>query len=138
VGRRPLGPAALTLNALTPYDCSVSAADLVDEIAVELRTWPGIRIERDDDGVLLVHHHHDQLGTLDPEHGVAEFDVETAEHNELVERGEAEPGDPVLDPHGVTHDIHGPADVTAVLELFDRRYREVRGEDPPYTSADPA
>jgi hypothetical protein len=27
--------------------------------------------------------------------------------------------------------------VTAVLELFDRRYREVRGEDPPYSSEDP-
>ena len=28
--------------------------------------------------------------------------------------------------------------ITEVLELFDRRYREVRGEDPPYSSEDPA
>jgi hypothetical protein len=27
--------------------------------------------------------------------------------------------------------------VTAVLELFDRRYRDLRGEDDPYTSQDP-
>jgi hypothetical protein len=28
--------------------------------------------------------------------------------------------------------------VTAVLELFDRRYRDLRGEDDPYSSQDPA
>jgi hypothetical protein len=40
--------------------------------------------------------------------------------------------------YGVSHGIHGPADVTAVLALFDRRYRDVRGEDDPYSSQDPA
>jgi hypothetical protein len=38
----------------------------------------------------------------------------------------------------VTHDLRGPADVTAALELFDRRYRDVRGEDDPYSSDDSA
>jgi hypothetical protein len=42
------------------------------------------------------------------------------------------------DSRGVSHGVHGPADVTAVLELFDRRYRDVRGEDDPYSSQDPA
>jgi hypothetical protein len=37
----------------------------------------------------------------------------------------------------VSHGIHGPSDVTAVLALFDRRYREIRGDDPPYSSQDP-
>ena len=38
---------------------------------------------------------------------------------------------------GVSHDLRGPSDVTEVLELFDRRYRDVRGEDSPYSSQDP-
>jgi hypothetical protein len=29
-------------------------------------------------------------------------------------------------------------DVTAVLDHFDRRYRDLRGEDEPYSSQDPA
>jgi hypothetical protein len=40
--------------------------------------------------------------------------------------------------HGVSHRVHGPADVTAVLELFDRCYRDLRGEDDPYSSQNPA
>jgi len=39
-------------------------------------------------------------------------------------------------PEGVSHGIHGPADITAVLELFDRRYRDLRGEDDPYGTRD--
>jgi hypothetical protein len=35
-------------------------------------------------------------------------------------------------------DARSIGDVTAVLELFDRRYRDVRGEDEPYSSEDPA
>jgi hypothetical protein len=61
-----------------------------------------------------------------------------SEHDELIEHGDAEPADSTLDPHGVSHGVHGPADVTAVLELFDRRYRDLRGEDDPYSSQDPA
>jgi len=38
---------------------------------------------------------------------------------------------------GVSHDVRGPSDLTAALELFDRRYRDVRGEDDPYSSEDP-
>jgi hypothetical protein len=37
----------------------------------------------------------------------------------------------------VSHEVHGPEDVTEVLELFDRRYRELRGADEPYSSEDP-
>ena len=38
----------------------------------------------------------------------------------------------------VSHDVEGPSDVTAVLELFDRRYREARGEEYPDSTEDPA
>jgi hypothetical protein len=38
----------------------------------------------------------------------------------------------------VVHSVDGPSDVTAVLELFDRRYRDLRGEEDPYSSQDPA
>ena len=41
------------------------------------------------------------------------------------------------DSEGVSHTIRGPSDITEVLELFDRRYRDVRGEDDPYSSEDP-
>jgi hypothetical protein len=37
----------------------------------------------------------------------------------------------------ITHDVGGPSDVAAVLALFDRRYRDLRGEDDPYSSQDP-
>jgi hypothetical protein len=101
----------------------------VDEVANELRTWPGVRLELDPGETLRVLHHHDELGVLHREEGTAEFRrLDTAEHNELVEHGEAEPEDPDVDPEGVVHDLNGPSDITAVLELFDRRYREVRGE----------
>jgi ribonuclease BN (tRNA processing enzyme) len=41
----------------------------------------------------------------------------------------------------LTHTIAGTpdadsADLTAILELFDRRYRDVRGEDDPFSSRD--
>ena len=41
---------------------------------------------------------------------------------------DAEPAEITPDSSGVSHDLRGPSDVTAVLELFDRRYREVRGK----------
>jgi len=55
-----------------------------------------------------------------------------------VEHGDAEPADPAPESERVTHRIEGPSDVTAVLALFDRRYRDLRGEDEPYASEDPA
>ena len=61
-----------------------------------------------------------------------------AEHEELVEHGDAEAAGPATDSDVVRHDIEGPSDVTAVLELFDRRYRDLRGEDDPYSSQDQA
>lgn len=109
---------------------------LVDEIANELVTWPGVRIERRTDGAARVSYEHATLGLLYPDRGVAELPVLDSEHDELIEEGEAEPAELTPESSGVSHDVHGPADVTAVLELFDRRYREVRGEDDPYSSED--
>jgi hypothetical protein len=116
------------------YDPAVSrAAPLVDEIANELATWPGVRIERQDDGAAVVRYEHSTLGILDRDRGHAEVPVLGAEREELIEHGDAEP-----DSSGVSLEVRGPEDVTAVLELFDRRYRDVRGEDDPYSSEDPA
>jgi Family of unknown function (DUF5519) len=110
---------------------------LIDEIANELATWPGIHIERSAEGAARVRYEHSTLGLLYPDRGVAELPVLDAEHDELIEEGDAEPAELTPDSSGVSHDVHGPADVTAVLELFDRRYRDVRGEDDPYSSEDP-
>ena len=109
----------------------------VDEIANELDTWPGVRIERRSDGAAVVLYEHSELGVLYPDRGLAELPFLLPEHDELVEHGDAEPADSTLDSSGVSHSLRGPSDVTAVLELFDRRYREVRGEDEPYSSQDP-
>ena len=109
-----------------------------DEIANELNTWPGVSIERRADGAALVRYEHSELGVLYRERGVAEFPVLEAEHDELVEHGDAEPADTTPDSYGVSHSLRGPSDVTAVLELFDRRYRDIRGEGEPYSSEDPA
>jgi hypothetical protein len=113
------------------------AAALVDEIANELDTWPGVHIERRADGAALVRYEEIELGILDPDRGVAELPFLGAEHDELIERGDAEQAATTLSSYGVSHGVHGPADVTAVLDLFDRRYRDVRGEDDPYSSQDP-
>jgi hypothetical protein len=114
------------------------SAALVDEVANELATWPGVRIERRADGAAVVRYGRSELGFLFRDRGVAELPVLGPEHDELVEHGDAEPAVLTPESRGVSHDIHGPADVTAVLELFDRRYRDVRGEDDPYSSQDPA
>jgi hypothetical protein len=113
-------------------------AALVDEIANELDTWPGVRIERRSDGAALVRYEQLELGVLDRDRGVAELRFPDPERDELVEHGDAEPADSAFDFDVVSHDLNGPADVTAVLELFDRRYRDLRGEDDPYSSQDPA
>ncbi|HWF71781.1 MAG TPA: luciferase family protein [Solirubrobacteraceae bacterium] len=111
---------------------------LVDEIANELDLWPGVSIERRADGAARVLYEEAELGVLYHDRGIAELPFLGAEHDELIERGDAEQADTTPDSYGVSHGIHGPADVTAVLELFDRRYREVRGEDDPYSSEDSA
>jgi luciferase-like monooxygenase len=112
------------------------AAVLVDEVANELSSWPGVRIERPSASTALVRYEQAELGVLDRERGVAELRFSDVERTELVERGDAEADESL--PESVSHDVNGPADVTAVLSLFDRRYREVRGEDGPFSSQDPA
>ena len=114
------------------------AAALVDEIANELDTWPGVRIERRSDGAAVVKYEQLELGVLDRDRGVAELQFPDVERDELVEHGDAEPAVSMTVGDLVSHDVGGPSDVTAVLELFDRRYRELRGDDEPYSSQDPA
>jgi len=109
----------------------------VDEIANEVATWPGVRFEARTDGVAVVRYGHSELGVLYPEQGVAELPVPDREHDILIEHGDAEPADLTAESFGVSHSIRGPADITAVLGLFDRRYRDLRGEDDPYSSEDP-
>jgi hypothetical protein len=110
---------------------------LVDEIANELDTWPGVHIERRPDGAALVRYEHLELGILDRDSGVVSLRFSRPEHDELVEHGDAEPSSAMPDSDIVSHTINGPSDVTAVLDLFDRRYRDLRGEDDPYSSQDP-
>jgi hypothetical protein len=114
------------------------AAALVDEIANELDSWPGVRIEQRSDGAAVARYEQVDLGVLDRDRGVAELRFWHPEHEKLIEHGDAEPADPAPDSDVVRHAVDGPADVTAVLELFDRRYRDLRGEDDPYSSQDPA
>ena len=115
------------------------ATELLAEIANELDTWPGVRIEQRSDGAALVLYKDLELGVLVPNRGVVELPFAHLEHDELVERGDAEPAaDSTPESQMVSHDVEGPSDVTAVLELFDRRYREARGEDYPDSTEDPA
>ena len=114
-----------------------SSEAIVAEVANELATWPGVSFERGEGGATLVRYEQHELGWLYPERGVAEIPVLDAEHDELIEHGDAEPGETTDESSGVSHDLHGPSDVTAVLELFDRRYRDLRGDDDPYSSSDP-
>lgn len=114
------------------------AEDVVEDVASELATWPGVRIERRADGAAVVRYERVELGLLFPERGVAELPFMGDEHDELVEQGDAQPAELTdANAFGVSHDLRGPSDVTAVLDLFDRRYRDVRGEDEPYSSEDP-
>jgi hypothetical protein len=116
----------------------VSSAALVDEIANELDSWPGVHIERRSGDVAVVRYEELELGILDRDRGVAELRFSHPERDELVEHGDAEPVPSTPDSDVVTHSVRGPSDVTAVLDLFDRRYRDLRGEDDPYSSQDPA
>ena len=147
LGDQPLDPSRSCLIAHDPilrvatsaarYDRAVShAAALVDEIANELQTWPGVSLERTSDETLVALYEGIELGVLDRSRGLAELRFPLPERDSIVETGEAEPASPAYDSEDVSHDVRGPSDTTAVLELFDRRYREVRGEGPPYSSAD--
>jgi hypothetical protein len=119
------------------YDRRVSrAAAFVDEIVSELGTWPGVRIERRPGSAAVAYYEQIELGVLDREHGVVELPFASGERDELVEHGDAEPAEPLRANENVSHPVHGPADIAAVLELFDRRYRDLRGEDDPYVSQD--
>jgi hypothetical protein len=109
-------------------------AALVDEIANELGTWPGVSIDRRSEDIALVLYERFELGVLDRKRGVVELHFSLPEHDELVEHGDAEPADSM--PGSVSHLLEGPSDVTAVIELFDRRYRDLRGEDDAYSSQD--
>jgi hypothetical protein len=93
-----------------------------------------VRIDRRPDGAAVVLYERVEFGLLDRDRGVVELRVSHPEEEELVEHGAAEPDDFDV----VSHQVEGPSDVTEVLELFDRRYRDLRGEDEPYTSQDPA
>jgi hypothetical protein len=113
------------------------ASAFVDDVANELATWPGVHFERRSDGATTVRYERSELGVLYPDRGVAELPVLDREHDILIEHGDAEPAEAGAESTGVSHSIRGPADIAAVLELFDRRYRDVRGEDEPYSSEDP-
>jgi Family of unknown function (DUF5519) len=112
------------------------AAALVDEIANELDTWPGVSIERRSAAAAVVRYERLALGILDRDRGLAEVLVSPPEYDALIEHGDAGPGDAVGDHEAVSHSVEGPSDVTAVLGLFDERYRELRGDDEPYSSSD--
>jgi hypothetical protein len=110
---------------------------LVDEIANEAATWPGVDVERRSEDMAVLRYDRSELAVLYRDRGLAVLPVLTPEHDELVEHGDAEPAELTTGSSGVSHDVHGPSDVTAVLALLDLRYRDVRGEDDPYTSEDP-
>jgi hypothetical protein len=68
----------------------------------------------------MVSYEHSELGVLYPDRGVAELPVLDREHDVLIEHGDAEPAQQIAGSSGVSHSIRGPADITEVLELFDR------------------
>ncbi len=105
----------------------------LDEVATELETWPGVRLERHVDGTISAHYHHSHLGTLYPGLDVAELPFQGIERDALIDDGAAEPASATPESTGVSHDLRGPSDITAVLDLFDRRYHNVRGEAEPAT-----
>jgi hypothetical protein len=111
-------------------------AALIDELVNELDTWPGVRADRASEDLVVVHYEQLELGVLERSSGVAELHFSGDERDQLVEHGDAEPAYPVHHAENVSHDVRGPADVEAVLELFRRRYRDLRGEDDPRSSTD--
>ena len=108
---------------------------LADEVANELATWPGVRIERTGGEDVLVRYDHATLGVLHPQQGVVELREPEVDREAMVAHGDALPDESL--PSAVEHELRGPSDVTAVLALFEQRYRGVRGEEPPFSSQDP-
>ena len=100
----------------------------LDDVANELATWPGVRLERQTNGRVTVLYEQSELGILDPERELIELPFLGEERDSLIEHGDAEPADATPDSVGVSHDVRGPSDVTAALELFDRRYHDLRGD----------
>jgi hypothetical protein len=100
----------------------------LDDVANELATWPGIRLERRPNDVVAVIYDQSELGILDLGRRLVELPFLGAERDSLVEHGDAEPADSTSDSSGVSHEVRGPSDVTAALELFDRRYHDIRGD----------
>jgi len=111
--------------------------ELVDEVANEVSTWPGVHIENRSPSLALARYERLELGLLDRDRGVVEVRFAPLEAERLVEDGEAELPVGPFEGESVSHEVNGPSDVTAVLELLDRRYRDLRGEDDPYVSQDP-
>jgi hypothetical protein len=68
--------------------------ELVDEIANELDTWPGVSIERLSEALAVARYEQLELGLLDRDAGLVELHFSRPEHDELIEHGEAEPADP--------------------------------------------
>lgn len=110
---------------------------LVDQVVSELDTWPGVHAERRSEDLVLVRYEQLELGLLDRARGVAELHFSPVERAELLEHGDVDASFPSQGSENVSHDLHGPSDVTAVLELFGRRYRDLRGEDDPRGSQEP-
>ena len=57
---------------------------LVDEIANELVTWPGVRIERRADGAALVRYEHSELGVLYRDQGVVLRTIKLGESDRII------------------------------------------------------
>ena len=62
----------------------MSHAALVDELANELDTWPGVRIERITEGVAVVRYEQLELGVLDADSGTAELRFSVPERAALA------------------------------------------------------
>ena len=84
------------------------SAALVDEIANELDTWPGVHTERRADGAAVIRYEQLELGVLDPDRGVAELRFSHPVRDELIEHGDAEPADSTPDSDAVRHESRGP------------------------------
>src|SRR6202020_642976 len=83
---RPRDRAGHRLAARNRYDRRVSHWDaVVDEVANELATWPGVHISRREDGAAVVRYEHSELGLLYPDRGVAELPFLESEADELIE-----------------------------------------------------
>lgn len=112
------------------------ASAFVDEVLNELDSWPGVHSEHRADDTVLVSYGALELGVLDRGRARAELPFAHPERERLIEAGEGEEAEPVQRGENISHALHGPSDIAAVLELFDRRYRDLRGEDDPYSSSD--